>query len=89
MGYAQQVTKCCNCSGFIEVLDASNQVMYAIQGELQFLLTEFSVGLSLECAERLMCGMCCLLVLVFALSAVQQLCLLISEASNKQAYTSP
>ncbi|KAA6419767.1 MAG: hypothetical protein FRX49_10300 [Trebouxia sp. A1-2] len=31
LGYAQQVTKCCNCSGFIEVLDASNQVMYTIQ----------------------------------------------------------
>ena len=32
LGYAQQVTKCCNCSGFIEVLDASNQVVYTIQG---------------------------------------------------------
>jgi len=60
LGYAQQVTKCCNCSGFIEVLDASNQVMYTIQGEPQFLLTDFSVCSSLECARRLMCGMCCL-----------------------------
>ena len=32
LGYAQQVTKCCNCSGFIEVLDASNQVVYTTQG---------------------------------------------------------
>jgi len=89
LGYAQQVTKCCNCSGFIEVLDASNQVMYTIQGELQSLLTDFSVCSSLECAEKLMCGMCCLFVLLSALSAVQQLCLSISEASNKQACTSP
>ncbi|DBB06936.1 TPA: hypothetical protein ACH3X3_009587 [Trebouxia sp. C0006] len=42
LGYAQQVTKCCNCSGFIEVLDASNQVMYTIQGEPRSLLADFS-----------------------------------------------
>lgn len=52
LGYAQQVTKCCNCSGFIEVLDASNQVMYTIQGEPRSLLADFSVCLSLECAEK-------------------------------------
>lgn len=34
LGYAEQVTKCCNCSGFIEVMDASNQLMYTIEGEL-------------------------------------------------------
>ena len=34
LGYAQQVTKCCNCSGFIEVMDASNKLMYTIEGEL-------------------------------------------------------
>ena len=33
LGYAQQVTKCCNCSGFIEVMDASNQLMYTIEGQ--------------------------------------------------------
>ena len=36
LGYAQQVTKCCNCSGFIEVMDASNQLMYTIEGEVPF-----------------------------------------------------
>ena len=36
LGYAQQVTKCCNCSGFIEVLDASNQLVYTIQGKQQY-----------------------------------------------------
>lgn len=89
MGYAQQVTKCCNCSGFIEVLDASNQVMYTIQGESQSLLTDFSVCLSLECAEKLTWGMCYLFVLLSASSAVQHLCWFISESSNKQACTLP
>lgn len=32
LGYAQQITKCCKLSGFIEVMDASNQLMYTIEG---------------------------------------------------------
>ena len=33
LGYAQQVTKCCNCSGFIQVMDAANQLLYTIEGD--------------------------------------------------------
>ena len=32
LGYAQQVTRCCKLSGFIEVMDAANQLMYTIEG---------------------------------------------------------
>ena len=32
LGYAEQVTKCCNCSSFIKVFDAANRLIYTLQG---------------------------------------------------------
>ncbi|KAL3157951.1 hypothetical protein ABBQ32_012351 [Trebouxia sp. C0010 RCD-2024] len=31
LGYAEQVTKCCNCSAFIKVFDAANHLIYTLQ----------------------------------------------------------
>lgn len=32
LGYAEQVTKCCNCSAFIKVFDAANHCIYTLEG---------------------------------------------------------
>lgn len=77
LGYAQQVTKCCNHSGFIEVMDASNQLMYTIEGTAHL----YSDGI---CLLKLRCYVtkCACTYAPYMTRSVLQLCMCASGQSG-------